>query len=105
MVPESGVYKVVWPRGNRVVEGIPFTQRPDTLEGKTICELWNGVYRGDEIFPIVEKELVNRYPGIKFVSYEVFGSTHGGEEAKVIAALPAKLEQSRGDAVISGMGC
>ena len=54
---------------------------------------------------MIEKELTKRYPGIKFVSYEVFGRTHGEEEAKVIAALPDRLKQNGCDAVISGNGC
>lgn len=67
--------------------------------------LWDWVFRGDEIFPMVEKELVKQYPRLRFVGYEVFGTTHGGEEAKTIAALPDKLRQNGCDAVISGMGC
>ena len=54
---------------------------------------------------ILEKELARRYPGIKFVNYHTFGSTHGGDEAKSIAALPQKLKENRCDAVISGVGC
>ncbi len=98
-------YEVVWPRGKRVVKDIPYAQHLDTLEGKTICELSDRAFHVDELFPMIEKELANRYPGVKFVSYEVFGNIHGGEEAKVIAALPNKLKQSKCDAVISGIGC
>ena len=79
--------------------------RLDTLEGKTVCELWDWIFRGDEIFPMIENELAKRYPGIKFVSYDVMGNIHGGEEAKVIAALRDKLTQNKCDAVISGLGC
>lgn len=53
---------------------------------------------------MIEKELAKRCPGIKFVSYEVFGSTHGAQEAKVLEALPDKLRQNKCDAVIS-RGC
>ena len=60
---------------------------------------------GDDIFPMIEEELSKRYPGIKFVSYHEFGSTHGGSEPEVLAALPAKLKQNKCDAVISGIGC
>ena len=54
---------------------------------------------------MIEKELVKRYRGIKFVNYEVFGNTHGADEAKVIAALSDTLKQNRCDVVISGNGC
>ncbi len=99
------MYEVVWPRGRRTVESAHLAKRLDTLGGKTVCELWDWAYRGDNIFPMIEKELAKRYPGIRFVSYEAFGSTHGAEEAKVLAALPDKLKQNKCDAVISGVGC
>jgi len=104
VVGSTGGYEVVWPCGNRVVEAIPYAQRLDTLEGKTICELSNRIYRSDEIFPLLEKELSNRYTGVKFVNYKTFGSIHGGEEGNVIAALPNALKQNKCDVVISGVG-
>ncbi len=102
---EKGVYEVVWPSGRRVTEGATYAHRLNTLEGKTICELWDYAFQGDKIFPMVEKELARRYPGIKFVGYDTFGSTHGGDEAKTLAALKDKFKQYQCDAVISGMGC
>ena len=98
-------YEVVWPRGRKAVESVSFARRLETLEGKTVAFLWDWLFRGDEIFPVIEKELVGRYPGIKFVGHEVFGSTHGGEEAPNMAALPERLEKNKVDAVISGIGC
>jgi len=100
----TGVYEVVWPRGNKVAKAVPFARRLDRMEGKTICELSNMIFRADEIFPLLEKEVSRRYGSIKFVSYKAFGSIHGGEEAKVIAALPDALKQNKCDAVISGVG-
>ena len=72
-------YEVVWPRGNKT-EGIKkFAKRLDAFEGKTIGFLWDWAFRGEQIFPVIEKELSKRHPGIKFVGYEEFGSTHGGK--------------------------
>ena len=59
----------------------------------------------DEMFLIIEKELGKRYPGVKFVNYDVFGDIHGVEEVRVIPALPSALKQNKCDAVISGNGC
>ncbi len=98
-------YEVVWPRGKKVVESARFARRLETLAGKTVGFLWDWLFRGDQIFPVIEKELANQYPGIKFVGYEEFGSTHGGKEAEVLAALPDKLKRYKCDAVISGVGC
>lgn len=99
------MYKVLWPRGRRTSGIISLARRPETLEGKTICELSDRIFHADEIFPVIEKELAKRYRGIKFVNHEVFGNIHGGAEAKVIAALPDALKQNGCDAVITGNGC
>lgn len=98
-------YSVVWPRSEKTVDITPLAKRLDTLEGKTVCELWDYLFRGDEIFPWLEDELRERYPGIKFVRYDEFGSTHGEDEAEVLRNLPQRLKELGADAVISGMGC
>ena len=79
--------------------------RLDTLAGKTVCQLWDYLFRGDEIFPIIEAEIKRRYAGVRFIKYDVFGSTHGDQEREIIDGLPAKLHELGADAVISGMGC
>ncbi|MFC2004543.1 hypothetical protein ACFLUK_03265 [Chloroflexota bacterium] len=98
-------YEVVWPRGKKAVDGVLFARRLDTLEGKTVCNLWDWFFYGDVMFPVVERELAKRYPGVKFVGHEEFGTTHGAKETENIAALPDKLKQKKCDAVISGVGC
>jgi hypothetical protein len=100
-----GWERVLWPRGKKTVEVTPIAGRLSTLEGKTIGELWDDLFRGDEIFPMLEKELAARFPGVKFVPYRVFGSTHGADERNVIARLPESLRERGVDAVISGMAC
>lgn len=105
MAPDKETLEVVWPRAKKVVESSVFAGRYGSLEGKTIGELWDRIFRGDELFPLIETELEKRYPGIKFVNHEVFGNTHGSKEAQTIAALPQKLKENECDAVISGMGC
>jgi hypothetical protein len=54
---------------------------------------------------MIEDGLRQRYPGIRFISFDEFGSTHGGDEHRVMEELPAKLKSLGVDAVISGMGC
>ncbi|HEY7435043.1 MAG TPA: hypothetical protein VIE41_07875 [Methylomirabilota bacterium] len=99
------MYRVVWPRGARTVQATDVAPRLATLEGKTIGQLWDDLFRGDEIFPILEDELARRFPGIRFVRYDTFGSTHGRNEQQVLAQLPARLNELKVDAVISGMAC
>jgi hypothetical protein len=99
------MYEVVWPRGKRTLQGIPLARRPNTLAGKTVAELWNGGFRGNEIFPILEDELKKRFPDIKFVAWEEFGRMGGFEEDKILAELPAILKAKGCDVTIAGMGC
>jgi hypothetical protein len=98
-------YSTYWPRGAKSLQAEPLSPRLATLEGKTIAFLWDYLFRGDEIFPMVEKALRERFPGVRFIGYEEFGSTHGEDEQKVLAGLPARLKALRADGVISGMGC
>jgi hypothetical protein len=102
---DSYAYKVVWPRGQRVKAGARLARRLDTLEGKVVAELWDWVFKGDQMMAVWEKELAKRYPGIKFVSWKEFGEVHGANEKAVLAALPEKLKQFNIDAVICGVGC
>ena len=50
-------HAVVWPRAKQDIEGRPVAQRLDTLDGKTIGQLWDDLFRGDEIFPVLEEGL------------------------------------------------
>ena len=98
-------HSVYWPRGRKTATILPLAPRLDTLEGKTVAFLWDYIFRGDEIFPLLRKELSERFANMRFVNYDEFGSTHGDEEQKILAALPDKLKALGVDAIVSGMGC
>ena len=100
----SEVYGVFWPGGPSAVYTVPSAPRTD-LTGKRIGFLWDYVFRGEEIFPILEKSISERYENVEFVSYENFGSTFGGDEHAALNALPRLLKKLEIDAVISGIGC
>ena len=95
----------LWPRGAKAAGAKPLAKRLDSLEGKTVAFLWDYMFRGDEIFPLIERELSSTYPGIKFIGYDHFGTTHGGGEREVISTLPEHIKTLEIDAVVSGMGC
>jgi hypothetical protein len=101
----DGYYEAYWPRSPRQERTRSIAPRLDTLEGKTIAQLWDQLFKGDVVFALLEESLKKRFPGVKFVSWREFGSTHGGEEREVLAALPARLKALGVDAVISGMAC
>ena len=96
---------MLWPRGRRTATAKAGAPRLQTLRGKTIGHLWDDLFRGDEIFPMLEGALAQRFPGVKFVDYRTFGSTHGAEEHEVLANLPARMRELGVDAIISGMAC
>ena len=98
------LYEVFWPGGPSAVNTISSAPRAD-LTGKRIGILWDYVFRGEESFPILEKCISERYENVEFIGYENFGSTFGGNEHAVLAALPKRLKNLKIDAVISGIGC
>jgi hypothetical protein len=98
-------YEALWPRSPRQVGVKPLARRLDTLNGKTVAQLWDYVFRGDAVFALLEEGLKKRYPDVKFVSYKEFGNTHGGDEREVLNALSRKFKELGVDAVVSGMGC
>ncbi len=99
------VQRALWPRGRRTVAVRPVAPRLDSLAGKTVGQLWDDLFRGDEIFPMLEAALGRKFPGVKFVGYRTFGSTHGATEQAVIASLAPRMREHGVDAVISGMAC
>jgi hypothetical protein len=101
----DGYYEAYWPRSAREQRTRKLAARLETLEGKTVAQLWDELFKGDIVFELLEESLKKRYPGIKFVSWREFGSTHGGNERAALAALPQKLRDLGVDAVISGMAC
>jgi len=100
----NDVYEVFWPGGPSAVHTVPSAPRAD-LTGKRIGFLWDYVFRGEEIFPVLEKSISERYENVEFIGYEKFGSTFGGDEHSVLSELPRLLKDFKIDAVISGIGC
>ena len=101
----ESTYDVVWPRSAQGVQRRRPAARLDSLSGKRIAFLWDYVFRGDELFPVLERELHARFDDIEIVGYEVFGNLHGTDEKDRVAALPDALRELGVDAAISGMGC
>ena len=104
-MPLSESHAVYWPRGRRTAAIQPLSPRLATLEGKTIAFLWDYIFRGDEIFPIIERTLQARFKNMRFIGYDEFGSTHGDEEQAILSSLPDRLKALNVDAVVSGMAC
>jgi hypothetical protein len=97
-------YQVIWPLGKLASRNVTLQSRIPDLNGKTICEISDYIFRSEEIFPAVREELRKIYPDIKFIEYTHFGNIHGVDEAEVIRSLPSRLKEHGCDGVISGVG-
>jgi hypothetical protein len=102
---EGGGYEVVWPCGERRLKQRPLAKRLDTLNGKTIAQLWDYLFAGDEVFKAIEEKLSADYPDVKWVSWREFGSTHAVNEKALLASLPQRFKELGVDAAISSMAC
>jgi hypothetical protein len=97
-------YEVVWPLGKSVTKVTALNKRLSGTEPKRIGFIWDYMFRGDQIFPLVQAGLAEKYPGSSFVPYSVFGNVHGHDEREVLAALPERLRAEKVDAVVVGVG-
>ena len=101
----DGIYEVVWPCGERRQKIQPLARRFDTLNGKTIAQLWDYLFMGDEVYATLEEEIRKIYPEVKFVSWREFGNTHTTNEKELLLSLPARFKELGVDAAISCMAC
>ena len=97
-------YDVLWPLSRKAVTRTAASPRVPDLNGKTICELWDVIFRGETIYPLVREYIKARFPGVKFVNYAEFGNFHGAREHEVSATIPDKLRAHKADAAIVGIG-
>jgi hypothetical protein len=99
-------YEVVSPVAERHVKRINMAPRLDTLEGKTICELWNESFNANITFSTIRELLKKNYRGIKVIPCTDMPIHHTMEDAGITNApsetLIASLKEKGCDAVISG---
>lgn len=99
------VYDVVWPKSALGVQRRRAATRVQSLEGARIGFVWDYMFRGEELFPVLERELRARFTGLEVVGYDTFGNIHGPDEHAIVAALPGTLDEHSIDAVVVGNGC
>lgn len=97
-------FEALWPLSRKAVEVTDSAARLPSLEGKTIAELWDVAFRGEIIFPMVRKHILERFPGAKIVDYGKLGNFYGPRGAQVLENLPDVLREYRVDAAIVGIG-
>ena len=104
---EPAVFEVVSPVSKATVENKEagqLTSRLDTLNGKTICEAYNDMFRGERTFPRMRELLQKRYPDAKFVPYSELPYLGVVKIEEAIKALPDALREKDCDALIAGNG-
>ena len=97
-------YDVVWPISKRAVKKTRAANRKPDLNGKVIIELWDVIFRGEIIYPLVREYIKKRFPNVHFVPYTEIGNFHGARESQVTATIADKLKYFKADAAIVGIG-
>lgn len=106
----SETLRVVGPAGEQLAgSASTATSSLDTLNGKTIGEVWNGSFEGQVSFPIIRELLKKRFPGVNIVPYSEFPlfpvtSLSPQRKAENLEALRVALAAKKCDAVITGNG-
>lgn len=100
--------EVISPVGGEVVRQTTVAPRLADLAGKTVCEMWNGLFKGNFTFPVIRELLQEKYPGVKVIPYTEFPFAHGGDnpthQAELARKMAALAKEKGCDAVISGNG-
>ncbi len=107
---EPTFYEVVSPTGRSNLTAQTLAPGLGTMEGKTICELWNRDFRGDVMFPKLRELFRKKYQNINIISYDeimtpgfnTMGQTP--EDAKALEILGKTLLEKGCHGVISGNG-
>jgi hypothetical protein len=100
--------EVVSPAGFSGVKISGAARRIDDLNGKTVGEIWNGVFKGDITFPMIRKLLKEKYPGVKIIPYTEFyhlpGSDIPQQQRELAQQLVATAREKGCEALITGNG-
>jgi hypothetical protein len=75
------------------------------LNGARIAFAWDYMFRGEDLFGTLQRYLEERFTDIEIIGYDVFGNTHGPEEAQVVGEIPSIIAARGISAVVSGIGC
>ncbi|MGE5526564.1 MAG: hypothetical protein ACM3SS_22840 [Rhodospirillaceae bacterium] len=80
----------------------------DTLEGKTIGEVYNNHFKGELMFHTYRRLLKEKYPGVKIIPYDEFPIVYvGGDPAsqkRIAQEVAARAKELGCDAIITGNG-
>lgn len=104
MSEKTDTLEAAWPLATSGTATLPMKPRLGDLNGKRVGFVWDYVFRGDEMFPMIAAELERLYPGVEIAPYELFGNIHGKDGNGVLAKLPERLREEGIDAAVIGVG-
>ena len=101
-------FSVISPLGENVIARRGSVPRLASLDGKTIGEAWNGVFKGDVTFPLIRDALQARYPRARIIPYTEFPHVPSADNPRAqrerALEIAARARDKGCDAVISGNG-
>ena len=101
-------HEAVSPLGLEAVKQAGAAPRLDRLDGKTIGEFWNGVFKGDQTFPVIRKLLKQKFPGLTIIPFTEFphapGSDHPSKQRELARRMAELAKEKHCNSVISGNG-
>ena len=62
--PREPKYDVLWPLSRRAVRETKAAKRLPDLNGKVVAELWDVIFRGETIYPLVREYIRKRFPDV-----------------------------------------
>jgi hypothetical protein len=99
-------FEVVSPLGRVIRESVDPAPSIENLDDKVVAFIWDYLFRGPEMFEILEDGLRQRFPRARFVDYTVFGNIHGADpnEKANLEAIAGHLEKNDVDVAIVAVG-
>lgn len=102
--PTEPQYAALYPLSSKNRGTTAGAPRIPDLNDKTVCEIWDGIFRGETIYPLVREYIKARFPRVRFVDPAAFGNFYGARDHAILSALPEKLKEFKVDAAIVGIG-
>ena len=104
----DGKMGVISPEGLQLGEIGGASRHLDTLEGKTIGEVYNNHFKGELMFETYRRLFKERFPGVKIIPFDRFPTVYvGGDPAsqkKTAREIAALAKELKVDAIITGNG-
>src|SRR5262245_51965020 len=101
-------FAVLSPVGLHVTRNTGLAPRLPSLDGKTVAEVYNHHFKGDQMFELYRELLKERFPGVRIIPFnEMPASFVGGDPAshrRIAAEVAAAAREKGVDALIIGNG-